>query len=68
MYSKNEELGRLVDAQFTPAFVFLDGSGKKVLEVRGFRTPREAKALHEFVNKRHYARTSWPEFLKSYPQ
>jgi hypothetical protein len=48
-------------------FVFLDASGRKVLETRGFRTPREARALHEFVAKRRYLETEWPAFLAAYP-
>ena len=48
---------------YTPVFVFLDGSGRKVVETAGFRTPREGKALHEFVTKRHYLKTTWTDFL-----
>ena len=48
-------------------FVFLDAKGNKILETRGFRTPREARALHEFVAKRHYLKTEWPAFLAAYP-
>jgi len=49
-------------------FVFLDASGNKVLETRGFRNAREAKALHEFVTKQHYSSTSLQEFLAKYPK
>lgn len=49
-------------------FVFLDAGGKKVLETRGFRDPREAKALHEFVSQRLYLKTQWPAFLAAYPK
>jgi len=48
--------------------VFLDASGRKVLETRGFSNAREAKALHEFVAKRHYSRTGLREFLAQYPK
>jgi len=48
--------------------VFLDASGRKVLETRGFSNAREAKALHEFVAGRHYAKTSLQEFMAKYPK
>jgi thioredoxin-related protein len=67
-YLPTEELGKLSTARYTPVFVFLDSSGRKVLETRGFRTPREAKALHEYVSKRLYQKTKWPEFLAAYPR
>jgi hypothetical protein len=46
--------------------VFLDSKGNKVAETHGFRTAREARALHEFVSKKHYARTQWKDFLAAY--
>jgi len=49
-------------------FVFLDANGRKVLETRGFSNAREAKALHEFVTKQHYVKTSLQEFLAKYPK
>ena len=67
-YLPTDELRKLSAAHYTPVFVFLDSGGKKVLETRGFRTPREARALHEFVAKRRYRQTGWQEFLASYPQ
>jgi thioredoxin-related protein len=67
-YLPDEELGKLSSARYTPVFVFLDTRGRKVLETRGFRNPREAKALHEFVSRRLYAKTSWPAFLAAYPK
>lgn len=66
-YLPTESLGKLSRARYTPVFVFLDASGKKVVETRGFRNPREAKALHEFVSKRHYLKTDWSKFLAAYP-
>jgi thioredoxin-related protein len=67
-YFDDDELGKLVTFRFTPVFVFLDNSGKKVLETRGFRNPREARALHEFVTKRLYVKMSLQEFLNTYPK
>ena len=67
-YLPDEELRKLSSAHYTPVFVFLDSSGKKVLETRGFRNPREAKALHEFVSKRLYLKTQWPAYLAAYPK
>jgi thioredoxin-related protein len=66
-YLPDEELRKLSSAAYTPVFVFLDSSGKKVLETRGFRNPREAKALHDYVSKRAYLKTPWPAFLATYP-
>jgi len=66
-YLPTEQLGKLSLARYTPVFVFLDSAGKKVLETRGFRTPREAKALHEYVSKRLYRQTRWQDFLAAYP-
>jgi thioredoxin-related protein len=67
VYLPDETLRKLSSASYTPVFVFLDAGGKKVLETRGFRTPREARALHEFVTKRLYLKTQWPAFLAAYP-
>ena len=67
-YLPNEELRKLSSAHYTPVFVFLDSGGKKVLETRGFRTRREAKALHEFIAKQLYLKTQWPAFLAAYPK
>jgi thioredoxin-related protein len=67
-YPDGHDLRKLASYQYTPVFVFLDASGKKVLETRGFRTEREAKAMHEFVTKRHYRKTSLQDFLATYPQ
>lgn len=66
-YEQTDELRKLSTFAFTPNFVFLDSSGKKVLERRGFSTPREARALHEFVTKQLYRKTSLQEFLAAYP-
>lgn len=67
-YLPDEPLAKLSAARFVPVFVFLDANGRKVLETRGFRDPREARALHEFVTRRHYLKTKWPEFLAAYPK
>ena len=67
-YLPDDRLRKLSNAHYTPVFVFLDASGKKVLETHGFRNPREAKALHEFVSRRHYLKTQWPAFLAAYPK
>lgn len=48
--------------------MFLDSGGRKVLETRGFRNPREARALHEFVSKRLYIKSQWSAFLAAYPK
>jgi thioredoxin-related protein len=67
-YLPDDALRKLASAHYTPVFVFLDSGGKKVLETRGFRTPREAKALHEFISKRLYRTSQWPAFLAAYPK
>lgn len=67
-YLPNDELRKLSTAHYTPVFVFLDSAGKKVLETRGFRNPREAKALHEFISRRLYLKTQWQAFLAAYPK
>jgi len=66
-YLPTEQLRKLSSAAYTPVFVFLDSTGKKVHETRGFRDPREAKALHEFVARRHYLKMQWQAFLAAYP-
>jgi thioredoxin-related protein len=66
-YLPDEELRKLTKAAYTPVFVFLDAAGKKILETRGFRNAREAKALHEYVAGRHYLKTQWPAYLAAYP-
>ena len=67
-YAADHELRKLTGRPYTPVFVFLDASGKKVAETAGFGNPREAKALHEFVTKKHYLKTAWREFLDAYPK
>ena len=67
-YLPTDELRKLSKGHYTPVFVFLDSAGKKVLETRGFRTPREAKALHEFIAGRLYLKTQWQAFLAAYPK
>jgi thioredoxin-related protein len=66
-YPDGHELRKLTTFPYTPVFVFLDANGRKVVETRGFRSEREAKALHEFVTKRAYLKTSLREFLAAYP-
>lgn len=63
-----DTLRKLTSAPYVPVFVFLDTDGKKVHETRGFRDPREARALHEYVSKRHYLKTQWQAFLAAYPK
>ena len=67
-YPEGHELRKLTGFPYTPVFVFLDAAGNKVVETRGFRTEREAKALHEFVTKKIYRKTSLREFLADYPR
>ncbi len=65
-YPEGHELRKLTARPYTPVFVFLDSNGRKVAETNGFRNEREAKALHEFVTKKHYATQSWQAFLTAY--
>lgn len=67
-YPADHELRKLTGRPYTPVFVFLDANGKKVAETAGFGNPREAKALHEFVTKKHYLKTGLKEFLDAYPR
>jgi thioredoxin-related protein len=67
VYPEGHELRKLTSFPYTPVFVFLDSSGRKVVETQGFRSEREARALHEFVTKKAYLRTSLREFLATYP-
>lgn len=63
MYKPGTRMRELTRRGYTPVFVFLDGTGKKVVETAGFRNSKEARALHEFVSRRHYLKTSWQDFL-----
>jgi thioredoxin-related protein len=67
-YAEGSELRKLTGRSYTPVWVFLDSSGKKVLESTGFRNPREARAIHAFVSGRHYLKTSYQEFLAAFPK
>ena len=67
-YPRDHELRKLTSRAYTPIFVFLDSSGKKVVETAGFRSEREARALHEFVTKKAYLKTSLRDFLDAYPR
>jgi len=66
-YEQDSELRKLATFAFTPNFVFLDASGRKVFERRGFSNPREARAIHEFVTRRLYQKTKFQDFLAAYP-
>lgn len=63
MYGPDTRLRRLTTRSYTPVFVFLDATGRKVVETAGFRNAREGRALHEFVSKRHYLKTTWADFV-----
>jgi thioredoxin-related protein len=65
-YPAGSKMRELTTRSYTPVFVFVDASGKKVLETAGFRNPGEAKVLHEFVSKRHYQKMSWQDFQKTH--
>jgi thioredoxin-related protein len=60
------EARTLPEVRYIPNFVFLDSEGKKVLETPGFGNVREAKAVHEYVSKRHYLKTSYRDFLAAF--
>jgi thioredoxin-related protein len=62
VYGPDTRLRGLTTRGYTPVFVFLDVTGRKVVETAGFRNAREARALHEFVSKRHYLKTTWTDF------
>ena len=64
VYGPGTRLRGLTTRSYTPVFVFLDATGKKVFETSGFRTAREGRALHEFVSKRHYLKTTWQDYVK----
>jgi len=68
VYPADHELRKLTSFPYTPVFVFLDSSGRKVVETQGFHSEREARALHEFVTKKAYRKTSLREFMASYPR
>jgi thioredoxin-related protein len=61
-YKPGTRMRQLTSRAYTPVFVFLDSTGKKVVETAGFKNPGEARALHQFVTKRHYLKTSWANF------
>ena len=67
-YAKEHELRKLTGRSYTPVWVFLDSGGKKVLENTGFRNPREARAIHAYISGRHYLKTTYPEFLATFPK
>ncbi len=66
-YPEGHTLRKLTSLPYTPVFVFLDPSGKKVAETHGFRNPREARALHAFVAKKHYLTMRLNDFVPTYP-
>jgi thioredoxin-related protein len=68
VYPEGHELRKLTSHRYTPVFVFLDSSGKKVVETAGFRSEREAMVLHEFVTKKIYRKTSLREFMATRAQ
>ena len=65
-YPEDHELRKLTAARYTPVFVFLDGSGAKVFEWRGFNNPLEGRAIHAFVSGKHYQKTTFREFLAAF--
>jgi thioredoxin-related protein len=48
----------------TPTLVFLDGSGKVVLRMNGYRTPQDFHYVLQYVHKREYKRQDFLSYLK----
>ena len=66
---RDSELYKLGEGRgWAPLFVFLDADGNKVLSTRGFNNVWEARVLHEFISKKQYLKTTYQEFLASFPE
>jgi thioredoxin-related protein len=48
----------------TPALVFIDPDGKKVLQLNGYRTPPTLRQVLEYVHDKAYRRQSLAEYLE----
>ena len=57
------ELTRRLGVYGTPATVFLDPAGNKVLQLNGYRDPAAFRQALEFVQGRHYRETSFSDYL-----
>jgi thioredoxin-related protein len=58
------EFATRLGVQFTPTIVFVDGQGKPVLQLSGYKTPKEfARALH-YVKDKAYSHMTFPAYLK----
>jgi thioredoxin-related protein len=51
----------------TPRFIYLTSEGIPLLRVPGFRTVEEFRAFDAFIVGEHYKKTTFSQFLKSYP-
>ena len=61
-YTENE-LTRHLGVYGTPSVVFLDRKGAKVLQLNGYRDPVAFRQALDFVNERHYRKTSFSDYL-----
>ncbi len=57
------ELTRHLRVYGTPSVVFLDPTGKKVLQLNGYRDPAAFRQALDFVQGRHYRTTSFSDYL-----
>ena len=61
---RRPEVDRYNPEQLRPVMVVLDAEGKRVFKsFGGFKNPKTARLLGEYVGGRHYRNTGWKEFI-----
>ncbi len=57
------ELGARLRVYATPVFVYLEPDGTPILKVPGFKTVKDFRDFHRFVQGGHYKKETFMEFL-----
>jgi thioredoxin-related protein len=57
-----QELTRRLNVVATPTMVFLDLSGKKVLQLNGYRDPESIRHALDYVDGKHYQQQSFSDY------
>ncbi len=61
------ELGARLNVFATPVFVYLEPDGELILRAPGFKTVKDFREFHRFVDEGHYRHQTITEFLSDTP-
>ena len=66
-YTEKQLTNEVLKTFATPTLVFLDGRGKVVLKLNGYRSPRPFRQALEYVQGRHYLKESLSDYAARQP-